>query len=169
MRRISRNIALVCILALAACAQPPAAEPPEQPDTREADAAEIHAAVKNWSAAAQAKDAEAFVSVYDDDAVLMLEGAPNLVGVEAIREGMSGMMQDPNFELSFEADQVKVARSGDLAYETGAYSQTMSDPEENPATQKGHYVVVWEKQAAGSWKVVLDAPVSDPPEAPAPE
>ncbi len=169
MRRISRNIALVCTFVFAACAQPPAAEPPEQPDTREADAAEIHAAVKNWSAAAQAKDAEAFVSVYVDDAVLMLEGAPNLVGVEAIREGMSGMMQDPNFELSFEADQVKVARSGDLAYETGAYSLTMSDPEENPATQKGHYVVVWEKQADGSWKVVLDAPVSDPPEAPAPE
>jgi hypothetical protein len=27
------------------------------------------------------------------------------------------MMQDPNFDLSFEADAVKVARAGDVAYE----------------------------------------------------
>jgi len=31
--------------------------------------------------------------------------------------------------------------------------------------QPGHYVVVWRKQSNGTWKVVLDVPVSDPPEA----
>ena len=94
----------------------------------------------------------------------MLEDAPDMRGMAAIREGIEGMMQDPNFDLSFEADNVVVARSGDLAYETGTYTLTMSDPEERPATEKGHYVVVWHKQTDGGWKVVLDAPVSDPPE-----
>ena len=153
------------ILVVVACAQP-AAEPPAAPDTRAEDAATIHAAVEAWSAAAQAKDPEAFASVYVDDAVLMLEGAPDLAGIEAIREGIGGMMQDPNFDLSFAADNVVVARAGDQAYETGTYSLTMSDADGNPATQVGHYVVLWEKQEDGSWKVVLDAPVSDPPTAP---
>jgi ketosteroid isomerase-like protein len=74
------------------------------------------------------------------------------------------MMQDPNFTLSFAADKVQVARSGDLAYETGSYTLTMSDPEGKPTTQKGHYVDIWKKDPSGGWKVAVDAPVSDPPE-----
>jgi ketosteroid isomerase-like protein len=30
-------------------------------------------------------------------------------------------------------------------------------------------VVVWQKQADGTWKVAVDVPVSDPPEEPATE
>ena len=157
----SLHIVLVAGLAFTACAEQSTVEPP---DTRAADEAVIRAAVKEWSAAAQAKDAESFARIYAEDAVLMLENAPDMRGMAAIREGIGGLMQDPNFDLSFGADNVVVARSGDLAYETGTYSLTMSDPEERPATQKGHYVVVWQKQTDGEWKVVLDAPVSDPPE-----
>jgi uncharacterized protein (TIGR02246 family) len=153
----------------AGCSSPPPSPPApaEPPDTRAADAAAIHATVKEWSASAQAKDAEKFTSFYADDAVLMLEAAPDAHGKAAIREGVSGMMQDPNFALSFQAADVVVARSGDLAYETGTYEMTMSDPRKRPATQNGHYVVVWKKQADGAWKVALDVPVSDPPEQPA--
>ena len=166
MNTLSRSVALVGAVALAGCAPQPAAEPP---DTRAADEAAIHAAGKAWSAAAEAKDPETFVSVYTEDAVLMLEDAPDMSGMAALREGITGMMQDPNFALSFAADKVVVARAGDIAYETGTYTMTMSDPEGNPATGNGSYVVVWEKQADGAWKVVLDAPVSDPPEEPATE
>lgn len=166
MNMRSLHIVLVAGLAFAACAERSTAE---QPDTRAADEAAIHAAVIEWSASAQAKDAEMFASFYAEDAVLMLEDAPDMSGVAAIREGIEGMMQDPNFALSFEADKVVVARSGDLAYETGTYTLIMSDPEEKPATEKGHYVVVWQKQTDGEWKVALDAPVSDPPEEPATE
>ena len=162
MTNLSRHVALIGALALAGCATdaPPPAEPP---DTRAADEAAIHAAVKEWSAAAQAKDAEKFASFYTEDGVLMLENAPDARGIAALREGIAGMMQDPNFALSFAADKVEAARSGDLAYETGSYTLTMSDPQGNPATQNGHYVVVWKKDASGTWKVAVDAPVSDPP------
>ncbi len=166
MNTLSRSVALVGAVALAGCAPQPAAE---LPDTRAADEAAIRAAVKEWSAAAEAKDPEAFVSGYAEDAVLMLEDAPDISGMAALREGITGMMQDPNFALSFAADKVVVARAGDIAYETGTYTMTRSDPEGNPATANGSYVVVWEKQADGAWKVVLDVPVSDPPEEPATE
>jgi len=150
-------------LVVAGCAQQPA---PQPPDTRAADEATIRAQVKEWSAAAQAKDAAKFVSFYADDGVVMMAGVPDISGIAAIREGIGGMMKDPRFTLSFGADNVVVARSGDLAYETGTYSLTMTAPNNKPATEQGHYVVVWRKQADGAWKVAVDAPLSDPPAEP---
>ena len=165
MRSLGRFASLlVGVLTLAACAQPPQA-PVEPPDTRAADEATIHAAVKEWSASAQAKDADKFTSVYAEDATVMMEAAPDVTGKAAIREAIGGMMQDPNFALSFAANKVVVARSGDLAYETGTYSMTMSDAKKKPSTNSGNYVVVWQKQADGAWKVMVDAPISDPPQA----
>jgi uncharacterized protein (TIGR02246 family) len=163
---LGRTGLLAAALAVTACMhQAPAPSAP--PDTRAADEAALRGLIKEWSAAAQAKDAAKFVSVYADDAVVMLAGAPDIRGIAAIREGIPHMMQDPAFALSFEADTVVVARSGDLAYETGSYSMTTTGPDTKPATEKGHYVVVWRKGADGAWKVVVDAPVSDPPEPPA--
>jgi uncharacterized protein (TIGR02246 family) len=162
MNPLARPFVLVGAVALAACAGQPA-PPTPPPDTRAADEAAIRASVREWSAAAQAKDAAKFVSFYGEDAAVMLEDAPDINGLPAIREGIGGMMQDPSFALSFEADKVVVARSGDLAYETGTYSMTMSGPDKKPATEKGHYVVVWQKRADGTWKVAVDVPVSDPP------
>lgn len=164
MLSLRRAGLLLSVLTLAACAQQaPAPTPP--PDTRADDETAIHALVKDWSAAAQAKDVEKFTAVYADDATVMMEGMPDVSGKAAVKEAIAGMMSDPNFALSFAADKVVVARSGDLAYETGSYTMTMSDAKKKPATQAGHYVVVWRKEADGSWKVVIDAPISDPPAA----
>ena len=143
----------------------PTPQPTPTPDTRAADEAAIRALVGEWSGAAQAKDAAKFTSMYAEDAVVMLAGATDMSGLPAIREGIAQMMQDPAFDLSFEADKVVVARSGDLAYETGSYSMTMTGAGKKATTEKGHYVVVWQKQADGAWKVVVDTPVSDPAEA----
>ena len=156
-------LALAVVFTAAGCAPEPPAEPVEPPDTRPVDEAAIRGLIEDWSAAAAAKDAEAFGAVYADDAVLMLEGMPDMEGRAAIQEGIAGMMQDPNFALSFEPEEVVVARAGDLAYETGPYSLTMSTPEGAPTTVAGSYLVVWEKQADGTWKVIFDVPVSDPP------
>jgi uncharacterized protein (TIGR02246 family) len=152
---------VACALALAACS----AQPAPAPDTRAADEAALRTLIEAWAASARAKDAEKFVSFYADDATLMIEDAPDIAGVAALREALPGMMNDPNFALSFAADKVEVARSGELAYEKGTYTMTMSDPQQQAVTERGHYVVVWRKQADGSWKVILDVPVSDPPEA----
>ena len=160
---LTRFGALVVALSLGGCAQPPPPQPVEPPDTRAADEVAIRAASKNWAAAAQAKDAEKYVSFYADDATLMMEAAPDVKGVAALREAVSGMMQDPNFALSFETTAVEVARSSDLAYELSTYSLEVSDPKtKKPDTQKGNGVTVW-KKLCGSWKVQLDVPVSDPP------
>jgi len=163
MNAIGRIGVLIGALVVAGCAQ----QPTVAPDTRAAEEAVIRANIKEWSASAEAKNAEKFVSFYADDAVVMLEDTPDIGGMAALRDGIGGMMKDANFALSFEADNVVVARSGDLAFETGTYSMTMSGPDNKPATEQGHYVVVWRKQTDGAWKVAVDAPVSDPPGDPA--
>ena len=166
MNALGRAFVLVAGVALVACAQPaPAPTPP--PDSRAADEAALRATIKDWAAAAQAKDAARFTSFYSEDAVVMMAGAPDISGMPAIREGIGHMMSDPAFSLSFEPASVVVARSGDLAYETGPYSMTMTGPEKKPATETGHYLAVWRKQADGTWKAAVDAPVSDPPATPA--
>ena len=165
MKRIALASMLMLGAALAACQSPP----PEPPDHRAESEAAIRNAIKQWNAAAAAKDADAFASFYADDAVLMLEEAPDARGKEALRTTIGTLMQDPAFALTFEPDRVVAARSDDLAYETGSYSLTLSGADGNPQTQPGHYSVVWEKQADGSWKAKVDVPVSGPPtDAPTP-
>lgn len=165
MKRIAFASMLVLGVTLAACQSPP----PEPPDLRAESESAVRNAIKQWNAAAAAKDAEAFASFYADDAVLMLEREPVARGKEAIRTTVGTLMQDPAFALTFEPDRVVAARSGDLAFETGSYSLTVSGPDGTPQTQPGHYAAVWQKQADGSWKAEVDVPVSGPPkEAPAP-
>jgi len=169
MRRLFAQFSsVVAVFLVTACAQQPAT-PAEPPDTRAEDEAAIRAAVKEWSAAAGAKDPARFGSFYTDDGMLMLEGAPLISGRASIVEGMTPMMKDdPNFALSFETAKVEVARSSDIAYETGTYQITTSDPKTKKALPvKGKYVVVW-KKIGGTWKVAVDAPITDGPEAPAP-
>ena len=166
MNALGRTFVLVGAAALVACVQN-APQPTPPPDTRAADEATLRATIKDWAAAAQAKDAVRFTSFYTEDAVVMMAGAPDISGMPAIREGIGHMMSDPGFSLSFEPANVVVARSGDLAYETGPYTMTMTGPDKKPATETGHYVAIWRKQADGTWKAAVDAPVSDPPAAPA--
>ena len=52
-----------------------------------------------------------------------------------------------------------VSKSGDMAYEIGDYQITFSNPKKGkPIVTKAVYVVVWGKQADGTWKAQLDAP-----------
>lgn len=159
---VRRGALLFLVVLLGACTQQPQ-QPAAAPDTRAQDEAAIRSAAKDWAAAAEAKDADKFVSFYADDATLMLEDSPDFQGKAAIREAIGGMMQDPNFALSFETTQVEVARSGDFAYERGTYTITTTDPQtKKPVTENGGGLVVWQKQQDGTWKVLVDVPVSDP-------
>jgi uncharacterized protein (TIGR02246 family) len=151
---------LAAVLVLVSChaGTQTSSQPTAPPDTRAADEVAIRAADAAWSKAAGAKDAAATASFYADNAVLMAPGGPATVGKDAILKGFTGMMADKNFALSFAPTKIEVARSGDLAYDIGDFSLTVTDPKGKAQTLKAKYVVVWGKQADGSWKAVVDAP-----------
>jgi ketosteroid isomerase-like protein len=54
------------------------------------------------------------------------------------------------------ATKVEVARSGDLPYETGTFTESFKDDKRQPVNVVGKYVVVWKKQPNGQWKAAVD-------------
>ena len=110
----------------------------------------------DWSAAAQSKDVEKSVAVYAEDAVFLPNGAPIATGKTQIRDAWSHLMALPGVELKFAPTNIEVAKSNDMAYDVGTYQLKVNDPQGNPTTQIGKYVVVWKKQPDKQWKVVAD-------------
>ena len=131
---------------------------------RAADEAAIRAASAAWSKAATAKDLDKTVSFYADDALILPDKAPALRGDENIRKNWAPLLALPGPGLSWKTSSVVVARSGDIAYETGTYVLATTDKKGKSSDTKGKYVVVWKKQADNSWKVVVDTDNTDHPD-----
>src|SRR5271170_4836468 len=128
---------------------------------RAADEAAIRAASAAWSQAAAAKDLDKAVSFYADDGMILPEKAPALKGNENIRKNWAPLLALPGPGLSWKTNSLEVARSGDIACETGAYVFVTTDKKGKSSDAKGKYVVVWKKQNDGSWKVVVDTDNAD--------
>jgi uncharacterized protein (TIGR02246 family) len=121
-----------------------------------------------WSKAAVARDLDATVSYYSDDASLLAPNSPIATGKSAIRAVWATMLV-PDISVSWEPGKVEVSLSDDLAYDVGTYQLTMKDPKGNSTADHGKFVEVWKKQADGNWKVAADMFNSDlPPAAPGP-
>ena len=153
---------------VAACSNSGTKTAPQPPDTRAADEAAIRAAVIEWSKAAQAKDVNKAVSFYADDAMQFVDKGPLVKGKDNIRTGWEQMLTLPGSGLTFATTGVEVARSGDMAYEYGTYDFAKADKKGNVIDEKGKYVLVWKKQADGSWKVAADIDNRDAAPAPQP-
>jgi uncharacterized protein (TIGR02246 family) len=124
--------------------------------SRAADQAAIRAASAAWSQASTAKDLDKTISFYADDALQLPEKAPAAKGKENIRKNWAPLLAAPGAGLSFQTTTVEIARSGELAYETGTYDLVTTDKQGKSSDEEGKYVVVWKKQNDGSWKVVVD-------------
>src|SRR5215469_16090827 len=149
---------------LTGCSQAPATN-------ADADIKALKDTEAQWNQDFAAKDADKIVAHYTDDAVLMNPGMPASVGRPAIQKTIKDMVGDPALSIKFQATQVEVAKSGDVAYTHGNYTMTMTDPATKKVlNDKGSYITVYKKQADGSWKAVEDAAISEvPPPAPEPD
>lgn len=121
---------------------------------------------KEWAAAFNAKQPAKVAALYTEDATLNPPNQPAVQGRQNIQAwvqqmidaGMSNMVLTPG----------ESAISGNMAYETGTYSATITPPGGKPVADKGKYVVVL-KQDGGNWLLAHDIFNSDlPPPAPTP-
>lgn len=114
------------------------------------------------------KDVARVLANYMDDAAMISPGGPTIKGKQALQPAITGMVSDPAFSLHFKADDVKVAKSGDIAYTQGTYTLTITNPmTHQPMTDKGSYLTTYTKLVDGSWKVQDDVILSQtPPPAP---
>jgi uncharacterized protein (TIGR02246 family) len=111
---------------------------------------------KEWSAAAQSKDAGMMLAYYAEDASAFPFNAPIATGKEQIQKLWAGLMSMPGFSLSFAPTKIEVAKSGDLAYDIGTFELKDNDANGTLTTTIGKYVVVWKRQPDKQWKVVAD-------------
>jgi uncharacterized protein (TIGR02246 family) len=123
---------------------------------RAADEAAIRAASAAWSQAASAKDLDKAVSFYADDALMLPDKAAAARGKENIRTDWAPLLALPGPGLRWQTSSVEVARSGELAYKTGAYNLVTTDKQGKSSDERGKYLVIWKKQSDGSWKVAVD-------------
>jgi|GEM_PF-781232 len=131
-------LAVACLFSFTACRQ--SAEAPADPDQIKT---EIQAREDAWATALNARDVDALMAMYTEDAVVMPSNTPLVAGKDAIRENQqkefAGM--PPGMTFSFEV--LDVYANGNTVTETG--QSTYRDAAGN-VTGTGKYMVVWEKQ-----------------------
>jgi ketosteroid isomerase-like protein len=130
-------------------------------DSRVADEAAIREADAASLRAIAAKQVDATVSFYDEQASILMPNAPIVTGREGIRKVWEQMFAMPGLNFAPKTTKLEVARSGDLAYTQGTYEFTAADPQGRPVNDRGKFVVVWKKQTDGAWKAVADIWNSD--------
>jgi ketosteroid isomerase-like protein len=127
------------------------------------DATAIRAGETQWNLDWKNRTLEPIVEHYSHDAILATPGVATANGADAIRAAVTDALADPKFALTFAADKVVVASSGDLAYTSGKYSETATDPKTHTVVhQSGTYVTVYHKAANGAWKAVADIATAGP-------
>lgn len=161
MRVRSLNIvfAAVACAALIGCSKPilnPSTQGEMALKNVAAAKAAISSATDDWSKAISAKDLDKCVSFYEDDAVLFAPNAPAVIGKDAIRAAWQQLLSAHGVQMTFPAATVDVARSADLAVQRGAFQAVITDAKGKATTENGRFVIVWQKQPDGSWKVMAD-------------
>ena len=92
----------------------------------------------------------------------MLPDLPPIVGRAAIREFYRGIIEElPRFAHEFEASEIIVAQSGDLAVVRGSYRFT-ADTLSPAEVQVGKFVGVWCRRD-GDWRLLMNISNSDQP------
>jgi uncharacterized protein (TIGR02246 family) len=121
------------------------------------DEARIKAAVEDryqeWLSAANKKDATALTNLYDENAVLMPKAEEPVLGKAAIGEYYKKLVADPHFvPFTLKLDWNSFHVVDDIAIATALF--------EGDATRDGKQIhfrgkdlLVWKKQADGSWKI----------------
>ena len=127
---------------------------------------QIRAAEKNWNDWFHDKahrDPDAASRFYTDDAFFAGPGVKGMAGIADIKEAYAEGLKDPNFDMSFSADKIEAASSGDLAASRGHFTETYTDPNTRQVKSiSGSYLTIYQKQPDGSWKASEDFAAADP-------
>ncbi len=114
---------------------------PAKPDMAQIKS-EIQAAETAWSTALNAKDLNALMAIYADDAVSMANNAPILVGKAAIQKAQEEEFKTMPAGMTFTFETMDVFGDGNVVTETGI---TTYKNAAGKVTGTGKYMAVWEK------------------------
>lgn len=141
---------------------PPAAEAPKAIDM-DALRTEIQAMEDAFAAGEKAKDANAVVAYYSDDAVSYSRNKEPQVGKEAIKSYIAARMAEDTSTTTNVYKVVDLFAEGDKAVEIGSWQEMNAAGEE---ISRGHYMSYFEKRD-GKYVCVRDMNVTSMPATPA--
>lgn len=121
--------------------------------TAKAQAA-IEKATAAFEAAFEAGKPEALAMMYTEDAIVFPPAAEMVKGREAIAALWKETMGSGVKKVDLVTLDVGV--SGDLAHETGTVVLSITPEGKGSITVSAKYLVVWKRQADGSWKIHRD-------------
>lgn len=151
------TLSAACLLTFSACQQ--ASETPV--DLAQVKT-EIQAAENAWAAALNARDLDALMALYTDDAVSMTNNAPMLSGKDAIRKSQELDFAGMPDGLTYSFEVLDVYGDGNTITETGTSTYKNAD---GKVVGTGKYMVVWEKQD-GKYLCVREIYNGDTPSVP---
>ena len=108
-----------------------------------------------WIDATKAKDVDAVLKLYTDDAVVLPDGAEIATGKDAIRQFYQKWYAGLDKLEQQQFTEKDLALSGDLAIQTAEYSGVVNAAGKEVAF-KGKNLVIWKRQSDGSWKIFRD-------------
>jgi uncharacterized protein (TIGR02246 family) len=143
MKKLFALLSLVLILT--ACGQ-------ISPST---DTAALEARSDAWESALNAKDVDALVDLYTDDARLLPPDGAMTSGRDGVRAAFGGMI---DAGIGGETTRVETTVSGDVGYIVGTFSLTAGDV----AVGTGKYIETWRRGNDGLWLIANDIFNNDP-------
>jgi uncharacterized protein (TIGR02246 family) len=115
----------------------------------------IRDATQRWSSVARRGDTTGMYAIYADDGVWLRPGSIPMLNRDSLRAHLAGSVEPPPSDSLVQPQEtmrVVVAKSGDLAYELGRFTNPAGAP-----VAGGFYIRVWRKDG-GQWKLLATAP-----------
>ena len=133
-----------------------------QKQDTEADIAAINELYNQSTLACRTGDAELYVSIFTEDAVVMPPGFPATNGKEELRPVIEGIFGLFDLELLYTVDEVEVP--GDWAFARSSFHYSMTPKEgAETITRTGKELDLFKRQADGSWKIYIQCYNFDAP------
>lgn len=142
-------VSLGCLIVVACAQGQPAVDTAAETEA-------LRSAELAYHDAARALDADAVSTMYAPDALMYPPNEPSRVGLDAIREFATAFTSAPGLRMDLELVDVAVGAGGTLGYTRTDVVATVDGPDGEPVSQRLTDLHVWEKDAAGTWKLKID-------------
>ena len=147
---------LILASALLATACAPAGPTPEQVAAEKAEAvAALDSLRDEFQTTYNTNDASALAALYTEDGVLMPSNRPTVSGNQAVEASFQGVFDQFSAKLTISSEELQVG--GDWAFDRGSYSISLTPKADGEAMEEnGRYLVIFQRQPDGTWKVARD-------------
>ena len=110
---------------------------------------------EEWTGLWNSGQLDKVVDLYTKDALYLPAHANPVHGRKNIREFLSQPMRQGATDFTLRIDFIQ--RAGNLAYDVGHYSIRLPQEDGSKKLDQGRYLVVWQRQASGEWRMVVFA------------